>query len=216
MSESYIDIIILAVIAGLVLFKLYNVLGKTDNDFNNPLHNQKLKDVTNNNYQGSKNEKNINYNLLKNHIAEILLILKQKDKYFDEQYFIDGARKAFLIIIEAFAKGDETTLKNLLDDNVYNSFINEIKNRKKDNTILEKSIISIISSDFYDAKLDKDIAKITVKFVSEQVNVIKNTQGVIIHGNPEHTDIITDIWVFSKDINQNTPTWQLIATSSEE
>jgi predicted lipid-binding transport protein (Tim44 family) len=137
------------------------------------------------------------------------------DPRFDVREFVGGARAAFEMVVEAFAKGDRKTLQQLLSPEVYENFESAIREREQKNHTLENTLIRVVSTDAIEAELEDRIASITVKIVSEQVNVSKNAAGEVVDGNPNHITEVTDIWTFSRDLRSRDPNWKLVATRSE-
>lgn len=136
------------------------------------------------------------------------------DPYFTPESFLEGARKAFSWVVEAFAKGDTKTLRPLLNDEVYGNFVTAIENREKAGETLETALVGIKSADILEARRDGKVAYVTVKFVSEQVNITRNRAGEVIDGDPVRVVPITDIWTFARDMRSRDPNWVLVATRS--
>jgi predicted lipid-binding transport protein (Tim44 family) len=141
--------------------------------------------------------------------------IRAVDPRFDLREFLGGARSAFEMVVQAFAEGDRKTLKQLLNAEVYENFEGAIKTREARNETLENTLIRIVSTDAIEAEVEHDIASVTVKIVSEQVNLTKNAAGEIVDGNPNHITVVTDIWTFSRDLRSRDPNWKLVATRSE-
>jgi predicted lipid-binding transport protein (Tim44 family) len=144
-------------------------------------------------------------------VAEI----RAHDSSFTLTLFVSGARTAFEMIVQAFAEGDRKTLKQLLSSDVYENFDSAMRGREARNEKLENTLIRIVSTDASEAEVEHDIASITVKIVSEQVNVTKSATGEVVDGNPNHIAEVTDIWTFSRDLRSRDPNWKLVATRSE-
>jgi predicted lipid-binding transport protein (Tim44 family) len=136
------------------------------------------------------------------------------DRTFSEEAFVGGARTAFGWIVESFAKGDAKTLRPLLNDEVYRNFADAIDARTRAGETLETSLVGIKSVDILEARLEGTIAFVTVKFVSDQVNVTRNAKGEIIDGDPVRVVAVTDIWTFARDTRSRDPNWTLVATRS--
>ena len=120
----------------------------------------------------------------------------------------------FSWIVEAFAKGDSKGLRPLLNDDVYGNFSAAIEARAKAGETLETALVGIKSAEILEARMQGRAAFVTVKFVSEQVNVTRNSQGEVIDGDPARVVTITDIWTFARDTRSRDPNWSLVATRS--
>jgi len=133
---------------------------------------------------------------------------------FDRQEFLVGARTAFEMIVQAFAEGDTELLDSLLSDEVYNNFLQAIRAREANNHTLENTLVRIVSADMIEAYMETSQAFITVKIVSEQVNITRDEAGEMVDGDVEQIAEITDIWTFCKDTKSRDPNWELVATRS--
>jgi predicted lipid-binding transport protein (Tim44 family) len=140
--------------------------------------------------------------------------IKSADPKFDEAAFLKGARAAFEIVINAFAKGDVATLKTLLSEAVYASFAEAIRARAAQHETLETTLLTIKSVQLVEAELEDDTVLVTVRFVSDQTNVTRAADGSIVEGNPEEVVEKTDLWTFSRSVRSRDPNWVLVATTS--
>lgn len=141
--------------------------------------------------------------------------IKTADPSFDEVEFLEGARMAFEMILTAFANGDKRQLKPLLSESVYASFAREIDRREQAKERQETTLVSIVLADIVGARLEGRHAVVTVKFVSEQVNVRYGPEDTVVDGDPDHVVTITDVWTFSRDTRARDPNWELVDTRTE-
>ncbi len=140
--------------------------------------------------------------------------IRLADRDFDPRQFIAGARGAFEMIIGAFAQADVKTLRPLLANEVYDDFSGAIKEREENKETLETTLIGITSAEIIEAEMQQKTAFVTVKFVSEQVNVTRDVEGRIVDGDPNHVAKVTDIWTFARNTRSRDPNWALVATRS--
>lgn len=140
--------------------------------------------------------------------------IKRADPGFDEKEFAGGASAAFEMIIGAFAAGDTQALRPLLANDVFNDFSGAIEARADQKHTLETTLIGIESAEIIEAELQGRTAFVTVKFVSEQVNVTRDAEGETVEGDPNHVTKITDIWTFARNTGSRDPNWALVATRS--
>ncbi len=138
------------------------------------------------------------------------------DPAFRDSEFVKGARVAFEMILEAFAKGDGKTLKSLLDAPVYENFSAAIREREKAGHELETTLVGIEDSEIADAAMEGSVAKVTVKFVTNQVNCTRDADGEVVDGHPNAVVTVTDIWTFSRDTKSRDPNWLLVATGTSD
>ncbi|MCH8001141.1 MAG: Tim44 domain-containing protein [Proteobacteria bacterium] len=143
-----------------------------------------------------------------------LMQIGRVDKAFDEEQFLSGAGTAFEWIINAFAQGDTKALRPLLSNDVYGDFAGAIEEREGAGQILETTMVGITEAAIIEAELQGRTAFITIKFVSEQVNVVRDSDGEVVEGDPSHVTKITDIWTFARNTRSRDPDWTLVATRS--
>ena len=142
--------------------------------------------------------------------------IRQVDSGFEPGRFLEGARGAFDMIVGAFAQGDTATLRPLLANDVYDNFAASIKGSHDAKQMLETTLIGIKSADILEARMDGRSAFVTVKFVSEQVNVTRNANGEIVDGDPNHVAAITDVWTFARNTRASDPNWAMFQTSEAQ
>ena len=140
--------------------------------------------------------------------------IKAMDGSFDAPEFIAGARGAFEMIVEAFAKGDRDSLQALVNAEVYSNFVTAIAAREANNETLENTLIRLVSNEPIEAYVENTTGLITVKIISEQVNVTRSADGEVVDGNANQISEITDIWTFARDLSSRNPNWELVATRS--
>lgn len=132
-------------------------------------------------------------------LAQQVALLQRADPTFSEAQFLGGARAAFTMILDAYAKADLETLKMLLSDKVYSNFSHAIADRTPPNSAEENRLEKLLGADLLEIRLDGSIAKVTVRFASEQ----KDEEGVVE---------VTDLWTFERDTRTSDPNWKLVAT----
>ena len=193
-SFEYIDIILLAMIAGFIFLRLRGILGKrTGFEGKSPAQ---FKEVL----------KNINVDQA----------VKPKEKFDDEaqKEFLKGAKIAYETIITDFSDSDNklTTSKPLLSKKIYDQFNNALIERDKKGLNAEITFIGVNSAVIKEHKKINQDLQVTVEFVSEVITCVKDKGGKIISGNPEKIKKIYDTWISSKDIRSKNPNWLLIET----
>lgn len=140
--------------------------------------------------------------------------IKLADRSFDEERFLAGARAAFEMIVAAFAAGDAKALRPLLANDVYADFSGAIEERKASGQTLETTLVGIAEASIIEAELQARTAFVTVKFVSEQVNIVRDSRGEVVEGDTNVVTKITDIWTFARNTRSRDPNWTLVATRS--
>jgi len=192
-SFEYIDIILLAMIAGFIFLRLRGILGKKTG-YEENIQNTFPHDISE---TKSKNDLNV-------------VSFDEKSK----NEFINGAKVAYETIITNFAKGQLKDIKSLLDQNVYRQFDDAIKDRKAKNISSETTFIGVNSAEIKKHNKNKNILEVTVEFVSEIISCMKDKDNKVISGDPETVKKVHDIWKFSKDIRSPNPNWFLIDTQA--
>jgi predicted lipid-binding transport protein (Tim44 family) len=139
--------------------------------------------------------------------------IRRADPAFDPRAFLAGAEGAFGMIIAAFAAGDRATLRSLLSDDTYAGFEQAITAREAAGEQQRTDLKTIHEMSVESAFLRGSIADITVRIVSDQVNLTTNAQGEVVSGNEAVTEL-TDIWTFQRDLRSGDPAWKLVATQS--
>ena len=193
-SFEYIDIILLAMIAGFIFLRLRGILGKrTGFEGKAPTQFDKI---------------------LKE--AVVKHAPKKVDVFDDEaqKEFLKGAKIAYETIITDFSDNDNkiTTSKPLLNKDIYNQFNEALKERNSRGHFAEITFIGINSADIKEHKKVDNILNVTVDFIAEVITCIKDKNQKIISGDPKKIKKIYDTWVFSRDITSANPNWQLVDT----
>ena len=190
-SFEYIDIILLAMIAGFIFLRLRGILGKKTG------HEDDMASSFAHDFQFKKP-------LVKKEIYEF------NDD--DKKEFLKGAQIAYETIITSFASGKINEIKTLLNKEVYNSFNDAIKERSSKQIKNETTFIGINSAQIKDHNQKNDLLEVSVNFISEIITCIKDKDNKIISGNPQKIKKVNDTWKFSRNIRSQNPNWQLIET----
>ena len=192
-SFEYIDIILLAMIAGFIFLRLRGILGKKTG-FEEDIDSSFAHEAP-----PAKPRADLNSNT------------------FDEnakKEFVKGAKIAYETIITNFAKGKLKDVKSLLDKNVYQQFEEAIKDRDAKNYSSETTFIGINSAEVKNHQQNKNMLEVTIEFVSEIISCVKDKDNKIVSGDPEKIKKVLDTWKFSKDSRSSNPNWLLIDTQA--
>ncbi len=223
MSEGvpYADIIILALIAGFILLRLRSVLGSRSEDdpkgFDRfiPTGKEPVVRVEEKSRKARPKEEIIDDYLAKledHKIAEVLASIKEKDPQFSASEFLQGAKMAYEMVFDAFTKADQVTLKLLLSDDLFRTFKAELEAREKQEQKTETTLVSATAGDITSAELNRSIARLGVKFVSEQVILTRSAKGEVVEGDPSEIHRVEDHWVFERDVTSKNPNWKIVET----
>ena len=192
-SFEYIDIILLAMIAGFIFLRLRGILGKKTG-FEGKLSTQFKKEFS------------------KNIIKEKIEIQNFDEE--DKKIFLEGAKIAYETIITDFSDSDNklTTSKPLLSEKIYDQFTQALLDREEKGHYAEITFIGINSALIKSHKTVKENLEVTVDFISELITCVKDKNKKIISGDSEKTKKVYDTWIFSKNIRSSNPNWILIDT----
>lgn len=141
-----------------------------------------------------------------------LLDIAASDRSFDVSRFGQGAQDAFVYIVESFADGDRETLRDLLSPLVYDAFDEAITAREQAGETLHTEINAIKRVEITAAGLEGRLARITVRFLAEEVTYTKNRNGDIIEGSPDRITQMRDLWTFSRETRARDPRWLVSET----
>jgi predicted lipid-binding transport protein (Tim44 family) len=220
---EYFDIILFAMIAAFLVYRLGSVLGKRTGherqgrepfgrvgkeEASSESGNDNIVAMPSRNAPPEEEEADTP-------LGAAITQIKLADSSFTRKEFLDGARAAFEMVITAFALGDMKTLRSLLSKEVYENFAEAIKLRERANQTRETTLVGIDVAEIIDASLEENrYALVTVKFVSQQVNATRDEDHNVVDGDPNAIEKVTDIWTFQRDTRASDPNWQLVATLS--
>ncbi len=135
------------------------------------------------------------------------------DPAFEPYRFLAGAEGAFRMVVDAFAAGDRATLKPLLSDDSYAGFEHAIAAREQASETQRTELRAVNEMAIDSADLRGTVADVTVKFMTDQVNITMAANGSVAHGHDGVTEL-ADLWTFQRDLRSADPTWRLVATRS--
>lgn len=138
--------------------------------------------------------------------------MKNIDADFSPEEFMTGAKIAFEMVIKAFNERDHDMLKMLLSSDVYENFNEAIDAQKQQDVTHQTTLVAINKADIQQATLDGKKARITVKFDSEQIHIVRDAKGAISQGNPSDIDVMDDEWIFERDLTSSSPNWMVVET----
>ena len=195
---GFIDIILLAMIAGFIILRLRNILGRKTG------HEAKVTSIFD-----EKKFAKFNPEL------KTKPILKDTLEEDEKEQFLKGAEIAYESILTSFAKGEKAKLKKLLTNKIYTNFEQAIDHRNKENIKSELTFIGVKESSVEKfEKINQDL-NATVKIICEIISVKKDKEGNIIEGNPDRIKTVTDYWKFTKNATSDNPNWFLAEIMSK-
>ena len=138
------------------------------------------------------------------------------DPAFDVARFLDGAKAAYRLILEAFWKGDLDALRAHVDDHVFETFSSAVEQREKDGLKLDNRLVAIEQTVISEATLERTVAVVTVRFEADIAAVTRDSEGAVVAGSLSDAVQTRDLWTFRRDIASRDPNWLLIETDEDE
>lgn len=138
------------------------------------------------------------------------------DPSFDVARFLEGAQAAYKMILEAFWKGDLSSVRSHADENVYETFAVSVEQRKKEGLTLDNRLVAVEQAVISSASLERSVAFVTVRFEADIAAVTRNKDGEVVAGSMTDAVQTRDLWTFRRDIASRDPNWLLVETDEEE
>jgi predicted lipid-binding transport protein (Tim44 family) len=138
------------------------------------------------------------------------------DPTFDVAKFLEGAKAAYRLILEAFWKGDLDAIRTHVDDHVYETFATAVEQRQKDGLTLDNRLVNIEQAVISEASAERGIAVLTVRFEADIAAVTRNSARDVVAGSMSDAVQTRDLWTFRRDITSRDPNWVLIETDEDE
>ena len=213
-----IEIVILAMIAAFLGLRLYSVLGRraeheeesVPTRFERPEGGRAPRAVTAPVAEAPRRSREIAG--FAPAIEQGLREIGQADRRFDLLTFLEGAKAAYGMVLEAFWRGDPEELRQLCDDDVYQSFAAAIAAREKAGETLDNRLIRIEDTLVHSARLDGRTARIAVSFVADIASVVRDKDGNVVAGSLDDAIESRDVWTFSRNVDSADPDWLLDET----
>lgn len=219
-----LDILFFAVLSVVLLARLWYLLGRNDFDdgprkAENPFRSQETQDIlvlpTPKAGQPATPAQDLSpHGYAARSLAGTLDQWRLLDPYFDEKTFLAGARAAFQNVLCAFATDRLESIARLLSPNVYTAFEQDLSARKARSQTLELSIDEIKDAEIVSAALEGTLARLQVRFTSQQRRVLRDAQKNILSGDPNKAELVEDLWTFQRDSRSENPNWRLIETKA--
>ena len=224
------DILIFAIIAVVIFYKLNKQLGKIDEEekrniedkvsLMRRMQDELLKKNNLNNQAQPLQQKLVGQSSTLQGLENVDEATKQNlENIFAScnisyEFFINGAKSAFEMVLKSFSNGDISTLKMLLSEKIFSAFQKALNQRNTDQQKLTTNLIAIEKAEIISAMTLENNASIVIKFVTKQINYICDKDDKVIEGKKDEINQITDIWTFKKDLTVANPNWIVNATSA--
>jgi predicted lipid-binding transport protein (Tim44 family) len=221
---QFADVVILALLAGFIAFRLYSVLGRRtgnertrDDQLRMPEARPATKAAAKDNVvalpERSASPTATTANATP--VSRALLDIKLHDRSFDTDHFLAGAKAAYEMIVTAFARGERDVLRPLLSDEVFDAFEHAIKDREAKKERVEFTFLSLKSARITGAEMKGQTAEITVAFNSQVMLAGYDPSGNLIEGDAKAPRDIVEYWTFARETRTSNPNWILVSTSAQ-
>lgn len=214
-----IDIIVLGAIAVFVLLRLYGVLGQQIGHEKPPMgadasfdKDSKVIELAPKLLEKAVTSEEEQYKDLAEEVRTGLIDIRTQDKAFRLKDFVEGAKSAFEMVMQAMNKDDKDVLQMLLSAELFAACAAEIKGRFDAEEYQDNTLVAILGAEVTAAYKKDNHAVITVQFVSEQVQVMRDKKGDKLVGFEPEIENVEDSWTFKRDLRGNNPNWTIIAT----
>ena len=137
----------------------------------------------------------------------------EADPTFTPKSFLDGAKQAYEMIVTGYATGDRTTLKNLLEKDVFDGFQRAIAEREAAGHTVDFTFVGLPKVEYADAEYDKKNVLVTIRFHAEVVSATRDAEGTLVEGNADQVQTIADEWTFARNPKSRDPNWKVVSTS---
>lgn len=214
-------IIILALVALFIALRLYSVLGERTGHEQQPILKPAEPDKV--------VEPRVSHNPAGNQAAPDpgdmaflptagpgVRALLAADPTFDVARFLEGAKFAYQMILEAYWRGDLAAIRPHVDDNVYEAFSQAVEQREKEGLVLDNRLVAIEQALISSASVERDVALVTVRFEADIAAVTRNREGEVVAGSLSDAIQTRDLWTFRRRIGSSDPNWLLVETDEEE
>jgi predicted lipid-binding transport protein (Tim44 family) len=209
-------ILVFAMVAGIILFRLYSVLGRRTGNERDP--EGRLRSLP-----GAARAPSGNNVIAlppragpqsSDPAQQGLTDIKFADRSFETEHFLSGARKAYEMIVTAYAADDRATLRPLLSGEVYSAFESVMSAREARQEKTKFEFKGFSSAKIVHAELKARMAEVTVEFCAQYVTSTCNAAGAVVEGDPNAAHDVIDQWTFARDTGASDPNWILVATHS--
>jgi predicted lipid-binding transport protein (Tim44 family) len=223
-DSQLLGILLLAMVAGVILFRLYTILGRRTGNEREPQDRLRRIDAGTSQAAAPENVRALPDRSAvaaqqpgeQDAVTQALTEIKLADKSFDARLFIEGARDAYRLIVTAFAARDREALRPLLNDEVFAAFDAEVRAHEERNETVNYALIGFSDVRIVHAELKGRVAEVTVRFAAQFVSSTTDPKGAVIEGDAKAVRDVVDIWTFDRDTRSGDPNWTLVATTSTD
>jgi predicted lipid-binding transport protein (Tim44 family) len=219
---AYLDIIFFAMVAAFIAFRLRNVLGrKMGNERRRadpilrpaPEPAAVPRGERQQPAEEAADEAAAQVGVTDPAVKAGLAAIRLADPSFRPDTFLQGAKAAFGMVVEAFGRGDRPGLSPLLSERLQGEFGRAIEERERNGHVLTSELVSVRTADITAASMRGTRARVSVRFASEQINVTRDAAGAVVDGDPKQVAEVLDLWTFERDTRSKDPNWEVVETA---
>jgi predicted lipid-binding transport protein (Tim44 family) len=222
LNSQLLLIFLIAMVAGIILVRLYTVLGRRTGNERPPREGYRLNRSANQNGHDNvvalpdRTARAETLDKPADPVARGLLDIKLGDHRFETDHFLAGARQAYEMVVTAFAANDRQSLRPLLSDEVFTAFEAVIREREQNKQKVAFTFIGFHEVKIAHAALKRRTAEITVSFAVQYISATEDAAGHVIDGDPKAVRTVNDVWTFTRDVRSGDPNWTIVATHGED
>ena len=210
-------LLILAGVTAFIIFRLISVMGtRTGHEQGHDLETPQRTAQARADSEIRDREKDDEASMAPKPVSTNARVLREADPAFDEAAFLDGARGAYEMIVEAFASGDLRSIRPYLNESVYDAFKGAVSARDSAGHAADLKFVGIDHAAIVGAAVDDEAMTAITEFTSNQVRVTRDKDGNIVEGDPNRIDLVKDRWTFRRKRNSHDPNWVLVETGGAD
>ncbi len=212
-NSDFMELLIVAAIAAALVYKFFITLGEKRGFESTPVPDTIFgQSAAENSSADDEFQKEIQ--LVPQEFHPQIEEIRRIDRNFSPEQFIGGASVAFEMIIEAYSKGNRETLQTLLNENVYAEFDAAMTERENNQHELSTTLVKLAPVIIESINVHKDVATVTLKYTSEQTNILYDNDRKILEGGRNQVEEVIDVWTFSRELRSSNPNWLLVETGA--
>ncbi|MDE3114349.1 MAG: Tim44 domain-containing protein [Pseudomonadota bacterium] len=223
LNSQLLFIVLIATVAGVILFRLYTVLGRRTGQERPPQKPFGIGGPAQGKARGNDNvvalpDRTARAEALDkpaDPVARGLMDIRLADRSFETEHFLSGAKAAYEMVVKAFAAGDRATLHPLLSDEVSAAFDSVIRERAAKHEKVDFTFVGFREAKIVHAALKSRTEEVTVAFTAQYISATTDASGTVVDGDAKLVRTVNDVWTFTRDVKSSNPNWTVVATHGD-